>query len=95
VKLIAYRAETALAATVKEELNEHHQDEARAIVRAICDTEADLAPDAATRTLTVTLHSLSNPKHNAAAARLCAGLNETETTYPGTDLKMIFEIVSP
>jgi hypothetical protein len=95
VKLIAYRAETALAATVKEELNEHHQDEARAIVRAICDTEADLTPDAAARTLTVTLHSLSNPKHNAAAARLCASLNETETTYPGTDLKMIFEIVSP
>ena len=93
IKIIAYRAETAMAATIKEELNEHHRDEARAIVRAICETEADLTPDAKARTLTVTLHSLANPKHNAAAARLCASLNETETTYPGTDLKMVFEMV--
>jgi hypothetical protein len=94
IKILAYRAETALAATIKDRLNEHHQDEARAMIRDICQAEADLYPDLATKTLTVKLHSLASPRQNAAAAHLCAELNATETKYPGTDLRLIFKTVS-
>jgi hypothetical protein len=94
IKIIAYRAETAMAHIVRERLNTHHQDEARALVRDICTTPADLTPDHTAKTLTVRLHSLATPKNNAAVAHLCTELNATETIYPGTDLRMIFKSVS-
>ena len=95
IKIIAYRAETAMARIVREKLNLHHQDEARALIRDICTTEANLIPDQQAKTLSVELHSLATPKANAIVAHLCAELNETETIYPGTDLRMIFKTVSP
>ena len=95
IKIIAYRAETAMARIVREKLNLHHQDEARALIRDICTTEANLIPDQQAKTLSVELHSLATPKANAIVAHLCAELNETETIYTGTDLRMIFKTVSP
>ena len=95
IKIIAYRAETAMARIVREKLNLHHQDEARALIRDICTTEANLIPDQQAKTLSVELHSLATPKANAIVAHLCAELNETETIYPGTDLCIIFKTVSP
>jgi hypothetical protein len=94
IKIIAYRAETAMAHVVRERLNAHHQDEARALIRDLCTTPADLTPDHQSKTLTITLHSLATPKNNAAVAHLCAELTATETIYPGTDLRMIFKSVS-
>jgi hypothetical protein len=94
IKIIAYRAETAMAHIVREKLNAHHQDEARTLIRDICTTPADLRPDPQAKTLTVTLHSLATPKLNAAVAHLCEELNASETLYPGTDLRMIFKSVS-
>ena len=94
IKIIAYRAETALAHIVREHLNAHHQDEARALIRDLCTASADIHPDAQAKTLTITLHSLATPKHNAAVAHLCAELNASQTQYPGTDLLMIFKSVS-
>jgi len=94
VKIIAYRAETAMARIVREKLNAHHQDESRALIRDLCTTDADLIPDHEAKTLTVELHSLATPKNNAAAVHLCAELTATETTYPGTNLRMIFKSVS-
>ena len=94
-KIIAYHAEIALAQeVVREQLNAHHQDEARTLIRDICTTPADLTPDSTAKTLTVSLHRLATPKHNAAVAHLCAELNATEIIYPGTDLRMIFKSVS-
>lgn len=94
IKIIAYRAETAMAHIVRERLNVHHQDETRALIRDICTTPADLLPDLQAQTLTITLHSLATPKLNAAVAHLCTELNESKTVYPGTHLTMIFKSVS-
>lgn len=94
IKIIAYRAETAMAHIVREKLNAHHQDEARALIRDICTTEANLIPDEQAKTLSVELHSLATPKSNAILSHLCDELNATETVYPGTDLRMIFKSVS-
>jgi hypothetical protein len=94
IKIIAYRAETAMAHIVREKLNAHHQDEARSLIRDICTTEANLIPDEQAKTLSVELHSLATPKSNAIVSHLCDELNATETIYPGTDLRMIFKSVS-
>jgi hypothetical protein len=93
--MIAYRAETAMAHIAREKLNAHHQDEARALIRDLCTTPADLTPDQQAKTLTITLHSLATPKNNAIIDHLCSELNATETLYPGTGLRMIFKSVSP
>jgi len=92
IKLIAYRAETAMAGLVRESLA--HRDEARALLQEIYRTEADLIPDAGTQTLTVRLHHLANPLSDRAARALAEHLNATDTVYPGTNLLLRYELVS-
>ncbi len=58
IKMIAYRAETSMAATVREKLQ--RSDDARALLRQIYSTEVDLIPDLNTKTLTVCLHHLTH-----------------------------------
>jgi len=92
IKMIAYRAETAMATLVRESLA--HGDEARALLREIYRTEADLVPDERAQTLTVRLHHLTNPLFDRATRALAQHLNATETVYPGTELHMRYELVS-
>jgi hypothetical protein len=94
LKIIAYRAETAMARLVREHLGKHHEDEARAYVRDLYTSEANLKPDREAGTLTVELHSLATPKANEILRHLCAELNATKTTYPDTNLTVIFKSVS-
>lgn len=90
IKLIAYRAETAMAHVVREVLA--RSDEARAFLREVYRTSADLAPDATKKTLTVRLHPLASRAHNTALRHLCVELTATETIFPGTDLRLIYAI---
>jgi hypothetical protein len=90
--MIAYRAETALAGIVREHLA--RAEDARALIREILSSEADLLPDEKTGTLTVRLHCMANPLSNRAAKALLACLNESETVYPGTKLLLKYELVS-
>jgi len=92
IKMIAYRAETAMATLVRESLA--HGDEARALLREIYRTEADLVPDERAQTLTVRLHHLTNPLSDRAARALVHHLNATDTVYPGTQLRLRYELVS-
>jgi hypothetical protein len=92
VKMVAYRAETAMAHTLGEKLA--RTDDARALLRSIYTTEADLIPNEATGTLTVRLHNMTSRAHDAAVTHLCKELNDTETVYPGTNLRLIYELVS-
>jgi len=89
IKLIAYRAETALVQVVREKLQ--REDDARSLVRQIFDSAVDLCPDQQQKTLTVRLHRLSTPAHDAILRHLCAELTTSETAFPGTDLRLIFE----
>lgn len=91
IKLIAYRAETALVQAVREKLQ--REDDARSLIRQIFESTADLCPNQEKKTLTVRLHRLSSPIHDAALEHLCKELTDSETTFPGTDLRMIFEPV--
>ena len=91
LKLIAYRAETALVQIVREKLR--RWDDARALVRQVFQSAVDLRPDPQNQTLTIRLHRLSTAAHDEALSHLCQELTATETVYPGTDLKMIYQAV--
>jgi hypothetical protein len=91
IKLIAYRAETALVRVAREKLQ--REDDARSLVRQIFESAADLRPNPEQKILTVRLHRLSSPAHDAALEHLCTELTATETTFPGTELRLIFEPV--
>jgi transposase len=90
VKMIAYRAETALASIVREELA--RSDDARSLLRDLFCSEADLTPDLAKRVLEVQVHPMSNPRSNRAIAHLLEHLNAAEFTYPGTNLRLVYSI---
>ena len=90
--LIAYRAETAMAHILQEQIS--RADDARTLLRAIYATEADLLPNEANQTLTVSLHHIANHCSAAAIRHLCAELNSTETLFPGTNIRLIYKLVS-
>jgi hypothetical protein len=92
IKMIAYRAETSMASTVREQLK--RSDDARALLRQIYDTEVDLMPDIVAGTLTVCLHHLTQAAHDAAVRYLCEELTATETIFPGTDLRLVYKLGS-
>ena len=91
VKMIAYRAETALASIVREELA--RTDDARSLLRDLFCSEADLLPDLEQGVLRVQVHPMSNSRSNRAIAHLLDHLNAAEFTYPGTNLRLIYSIV--
>jgi hypothetical protein len=90
VRMIAYRAETALAAIVREELA--RTDDARSLLRDLFCSEADLTPDLAKGALEVQVHPMSNPRSNRAVAHLLEHLNAAQLTYPGTNLQLVYSI---
>jgi hypothetical protein len=93
VKMIAYRAETALASIVREELA--RTDDARSLLRDLFCSEADLTPDLEKGVLAVRVHPMSNPRANRAIAHLLEHLNAAEFTYPGTNLRLVYSITGP
>ena len=93
IKMIAYRAETSLASLLREHLV--RADDARALLRQIFHTEADLIPDPEAKILTVRIHHLTQAAHDQAIEQLCAALNDTQTVFPGTSLTLVFKLGSP
>jgi len=64
------------------------------LIRQIYECEVDLLPDLQAKTLTVRLHHLAQHLHDEAVRHLCAELTETETVFPGTDLRLIYQLGS-
>ena len=93
VKLVAYRAETALAMIVREELS--HANEARSLLRDLFRSDADIYPDATAAVLEVRLHTLANPRSNRAIQHLLDHLNAAEFVYPGTTLRLTYTLTAP
>ncbi len=90
IKLIAYRAETSMASLLRDKLS--RADDARALLRQIYDTEVDLIPDLEKKTLTVRLHHLTQAAHDEAVRYLCDQLNATDTLFPDTELKLVYQL---
>ncbi len=92
LKMIAYRAETAMANSLRDTLS--HPDEARRLLQTLYTTEADLLPDYKEGTLTVRLHHMANACSDVAIRKLCEELNATETQFPRTNLRLVFKLGS-
>jgi hypothetical protein len=92
IKMIAYRAETAMANSLRESLS--HPDESRRLLQSLYTTEADLIPNVEEGTLTVQLHHMATTCADAAIRKLCEELNETETQFPRTNLRLVFKLGS-
>ena len=90
VRMIAYRAETAMVPL----LLDPHTDPpaARAILQDLFRTTADILPESDRQLLRVRVHRSSCPATDRRLQRLFAQLNETEMTYPGTDLRLVYEL---
>ncbi|PYT23927.1 MAG: hypothetical protein DMG57_30480 [Acidobacteria bacterium] len=93
LKMIAYRAETSMASLLREHMA-RGADDARALLRQIFQTEADLTPDLAANTLTVRLHHLTQAVHDQSIEHLLTDLNATQTVFPGTQLTLVFKLGS-
>jgi len=91
IKLTAYRAESALAGVVREYLG--REQDARALLRRVFVTPANLRPDYSEGTLTVQVHRLGSPLQDAAVAKLCEELTASQTTFPTTSLRLIYRQV--
>lgn len=52
-------------------------------------------PNEQAGTLTVRLHHLAIRAQDDALRHLCAELNATETVFPGSQLRLVYELVSP
>jgi len=90
IKLIAYRAETAMVHVLREKMQ--RLDDARALVRQVFSSTVDLIPDHQNKSLTVRLHHMTAAVHDEPVKYLCEELNATETLFPGTDLRLIFKL---
>ncbi len=92
IKMIAYRAETALVNILRG--SQFKKDEARALVRQIFMTDADIEPDYSQGILKVKIHNMANHRNNRFVKKICVALNESETVFPGTDLLIVYDLVS-
>ena len=92
IKMICYRAETAMVNAVREWMC--REDDARSFIRALYRTEADIIPDEENGILRIRLHHLTTRSADNIAKLLCIALNETMTFFPGTQLRLVYEMVS-
>lgn len=91
VKMIAYRAETAMTGIVREKLA--RADDARSLLRDLFRSEVDIDPNLQAGVLNVRVHPLANPRSNRAILHLLEQLNAATFSYPGTNLKLVYELV--
>lgn len=94
IKMIAYRAETCMLNTVREKMPAATWDSSRAVVRGIYASSADFEVNQQDKTLTIKLHHQASDRDDEAIKFLCSELTETETIYPGTNLRLIYKMVS-
>jgi len=92
IKMVAYRAETAMVNIVRQTMS--RQEDARSLLRGLYATEADILPDYEKMTLKVRLHQPATRCSAVTIGHLCHELNATKTKFPGTDLWLIYEMVS-
>ena len=91
VKMIAYRAETAMVALLRRHLRT--EAEARALIRDLLVASADIEPDDLANTLTIRLHHMANPLQDKAVAALLDDLTQQAFCHPETGARMIYTLV--
>jgi len=89
IKMICYRAETSFA-NLLSTYSRKHINEKRALAKSIINTPCDMKVDHQNNTLNISLHTLATPRNNESVKKICQSLNESNTVYPGTNLRMVY-----
>lgn len=92
IKVAAFRSESCLASLI-EPFFARHDDEARAFLKTVFQLPGDILPDHDRQELRVRLYGLANNRSQQTLSALCDCLNTQQTTYPGTDLRLVFEAI--
>jgi hypothetical protein len=90
IKMIAYRAETALVGLLRPHLAK--EEEARALVRELFVSSADLEPNEQENTLTIRIHRMACPAHDKAMSALLADLTQAAFCHPETGMRLIYDL---
>lgn len=90
VKMISYRAETALAGMLLGPTID--TPAARQLLQDLFISEADIFPDTKHKKLRIKVHAGSRPAVNKSLSDLFEKLNEAKIIYPGTDMQLVYEI---
>lgn len=93
IKMICYRAETTVTLLLNSEIYTK-QEEIRSFVKSVIKTKGDIVPDYEQKTLTIKLYTQSAPRNNRAMEKLCELLTDSETIYPGTELRLIYKLAT-
>ena len=90
IRMIAYRSETAMVNLITGPNVD--SPAARRLLQDLFVTEADILPDLKKKKLLVRVHYASRPAANRALHQLFRKLNQAEIKYPGTDLRIVYEL---
>ena len=90
VRMIAYRAETAMMGLMTGP--GLSPSAARRLLQDLFVAEADILPDTENNRLTVRVHNGSRPAVDRALEKLFKHLNDAEVRYPGTDMKLVYQL---
>ena len=90
VRMIAYRAETRMMAPVIAA--QGNKPNARRLLRALLTSDANIIPEPTKGVLRVHLLGLGNDACDRMLAPLIEELNATRTIYPGTELRLVYEL---
>ena len=92
VRMIAYRAETRMMAPVVAAQGK--KPNARRLLRALLTSAANIIPEPAQDILRIQLLGLGNDACDRMLAPLIEELNATRTIYPGTELRLVYEMAA-
>jgi hypothetical protein len=90
VKMIAYRAETALVGLLCKHLAK--EADARALIRELFVSSADIKPDHSANTLTIAVHRMASPVHDRAIGALLTELTQENFLHPETGMRMVYRL---
>ena len=92
VRMIAYRAETRMMAPVIGAQGK--KPNARRLLRALLTSDANIIPEPAHDILRIQLLGLGSDACDRMLAPLIQELNATRTIYPGTQLRLVYEMAA-
>ena len=90
VRMIAYRAETRMMPAVADAQGKKQRP--RRLLAELFQSEADIVPEPESRILRVRIIGTASNSGDAAIAGLLEELTETRTVFPGTGLRMVYEL---
>ena len=89
LKMVAYNIESDLVQLIRPHYK-RAEDEGRTFIQSALQDAADLEPTS--DELYIRLAPLSSPHRTRVLEQLCAALNETDSIFPGTRLRMRYSV---